>query len=272
MICVYILRYENWESGVWKIGTTKNIDVRLKSYVTSNGRLPDTVLIKECELFRHEEKRYHSKFKLNKCSGQREHFILQNSDILHLQYEEHFRPYIGVINVSSVEEDLEILQNELQEKIQELQQSVKDKISQLNSEYNKKLNMIFKKKEMETMMIEDEIRKLEEKKKKEQEKQEKQQKKEKKEQENPLYEFLKLHSVYKKNNVVSMKLFRETFGTWCDKEIQKIDLQKLREFNSEYEIIKINSCKSCKKKHLKGCCVNYGRQTSTYIIKHMQLI
>ena len=260
MICVYILRYENWESGVWKIGTTKNIDVRLKSYVTSNGRLPDTVLIKECELFRHEEKRYHSKFKLNKCSGQREHFILQNSDILHLQYEEHFRPYIGVINVSSVEEDLEILQNELQEKIQELQQSVKDKISQLNSEYNKKLNMIFKKKEMETMMIEDETRKLEEKRKKQQE--------------NPLYEFLKLHSVYKKNNVVSMKLFRETFSSWCGKEIKKIDIQKLREFNSEYKIEPKHICKNCKNYHLKGCCNKYhtAERTVIHFIKHMQLI
>ena len=257
--CVYLLRYENWETGVWKIGTTKNIDARLKSYVTSNGRLPDSVLIKECDLFRYEEKQYHAKFKSSKCHGQREHFVLQNSDLLNLQYEQ-FKPYNCQINISSVEEDLETLQNELQEKIQELQQNIKDKISQLNSDYNQKLNMILKKKELETMMIEDEIRKQEEKKKKEQE--------------NPLYEFLKLHSVYKKDNIVSMKLLRERFSSWYSKDIHKIDVVKLHEFNSEYEIIKSNICKSCKKKHLKGCCESYTSiaRTSTYIIKHMQLI
>jgi len=91
--CVYMLRYDNWMDGVWKIGTTKDINVRLKSYVTSNGSLPDMVYIKECEFFRIEERNYHEKFKFNKCLGKREHFILQKCDIEQCLLE-NFKPYI----------------------------------------------------------------------------------------------------------------------------------------------------------------------------------
>lgn len=90
------------------------VQLKIKSYVTSNGRLPDNVLIKRCDFFRKEEKNYHEKFKLNKCNGQHEHFMLQNSDIDNLLFEQ-FKPYIGEFDIGSVEEDIERLQYELKE-------------------------------------------------------------------------------------------------------------------------------------------------------------
>jgi len=257
---VYILRYDDWKIGVWKIGSTKDIDTRLKSYVTSNGFLPDNVLIKYCDEFRNEEKQYHYKFKLNKCEGQREHFILQNLDIEKCFFD-NFKQYIGEVHISSVEEDLELLhyklkediqllKNEYENNFQELEKNTNEKICQLKLNYEKSIQLILKKTELETTNIAE--------KQTEKQQTEKQQSKE-----NRLYNFLKLHSVYKKNNVITMEELRENFSNWLGKNTYKLDIGTIKQVNSDYDIIKIHHCKHCNKRHKKGCCENYTSKDRT---------
>ena len=272
---VYILRYDDWKIGVWKIGSTKDIDARLKSYVTSNGFLPDNVLIKYCDEFRNEEKQYHYKFKLNKCEGQREHFILQNLDIEKCFFD-NFKQYIGEVHISSVEEDLELLQyklkddiqvikNEYEKNFQELEKNINEKICQLKLNYDKSVQIILKKKELETTNI---TEKQTEKQQTEKQQTEKQQSKE-----NRLYNFLKLHSVYKKNNVITMEELRENFSNWLGTSIYKLDLETIKQINSEYIIEKTNLCKYCNKRHLKGCCDNYNssERTRKNVVKNIEI-
>ena len=265
---VYILRYNNWGIGIWKIGSTKNIDNRLKAYVTSNGSLPDTVLMKSCDLFKNEESSYHNKFKLKRCTGQREHFILQNVDIEQCLFD-NFKQYIGEVDINSVEDDLELLQVEMSKKIEcikhnllnsleEVQKRTNELIHNLRSEYNNKLNTILKKKELEQSLIEHEILK--------------QQKIKEKVNENTFYKFLLENTIYQKDNIITIEELRNSFGEWIGKKIHKLDLGTIKQVNSEFEIVKINVCKKCGNEHKKGCCESYDRKgrTTKCIIKNIK--
>jgi len=46
---------------------------------------------------------------------------------------------------------------------------------------------------------------------------------------------------------------------WLDKKVSKLDHGTFGQVNPNYIIDKITICKSCKKKHKKGCCDDYGR-------------
>ena len=131
-----------------------------------------------------------------------------------------------------------------------------EKICQLKLNYDKSVQIILKKKELEkTIIVEKQT--------------EKQQSKE-----NHLYNFLKQYSVFKKDNIVTMEEIRENFSNWLGKKIFKLNMETIKQVNSDYDIIKINLCKHCNKQHLKGCCEKYNSKDRTFknIIRNIELL
>lgn len=75
---------------------------------------------------------------------------------------------------------------------------------------------------------------------------------------NPLFKFLNDNTVFKQDNILTMELIRERFGTWLHKPIKKLDNGTFGQVNSKYVIDIIKTCKHCYKKSEKSCCDRYN--------------
>jgi hypothetical protein len=70
-----------------------------------------------------------------------------------------------------------------------------------------------------------------------------------------------------------MEELRENFSNWLGTSIYKLDLETIKQINSEYIIEKTNLCKYCNKRHLKGCCDNYNssERTRKNVVKNIEI-
>ncbi|NBX72933.1 hypothetical protein EB118_13230 [bacterium] len=282
MMYVYLLRYNCWEPHLWKIGKTKDIAKRLKSYVTSNGHLPDTVLIKYTDDPKLESK-YHKIHKNNRKT--REHFFLDHLIIESLM-RDGFQTHIGTI--TTVDEDIRNLQEWWQTETEKIktefeaaQADYKWKLEAAQIEYRKNMeatqadfqqNMEAAQADFQQKMEAAEnifkamtinIEKKAATKEQKSEPQAQQIHKNSERRSEGLGTFLKEFTYYKKGNVVLMESLRRRFSEYFGENITKLDNAMFSKVYKEYRVHVLMVCKSCNKEHLKGCCQNYGRDNHT---------
>jgi hypothetical protein len=278
MNCVYLLRYNNWENDKWKIGCSKNIKDRLKSYQTSNGKMPDTVFILNCNDSAQKEKEYHFKYKNYIKDNKREHFILSRSIIFNL-LTDGFELFYGTFLVD-YNKDLILLKNQYDNELKLLQQKLKDttclliKIDQANSRdiliknhkqlFNIVHQELIKYFSNKPQILVSKLDTLTEKIKKvipptftERINTE-------------LFNFLTNHIVYKKDNIVFIEEIRKNISTKFHKSISKLNNHIFYQVNKEYIIEEVKVCKHCNKKSSKLCCKDYNsnERTKKKIMKH----
>ena len=92
--------------------------------------------------------------------------------------------------------------------------------------------------------------------------------------ENKLKEYLEKKSKYKEGEILYLNTIKKEYSKWLGKEVNKLDSGTFGQVNSNYVILKINICKSCKNKHKKGCCDDYTsvKRTSLYAVNNIELI
>ncbi|MBL7936412.1 MAG: bifunctional DNA primase/polymerase [Bacteroidia bacterium] len=76
---------------------------------------------------------------------------------------------------------------------------------------------------------------------------------------NPLYKYLIENTYFEAGSQIPLNEIKSNFEMWLDKKVSKLDHGTFGQVNPNYIIDKITICKSCKKKHKKGCCDDYGR-------------
>jgi hypothetical protein len=126
---VYLLRYNNWDVDVWKIGHSKQIQVRLKSYKTSIGSDPDKVFVLKCQNSKQVETDYHQKYASLRQTDSREHFVLKDTIINDLMAD-------GFTNLTTSFDE------EFNKKLNDLRLKFNQELEKLRVEFNETIKPV----------------------------------------------------------------------------------------------------------------------------------
>jgi len=91
---------------------------------------------------------------------------------------------------------------------------------------------------------------------------------------NPLYKYLLENTCYEEGSQIPLNEIKANFEMWLEKKVSKLDHGTFGQVNKQYIIIKLKICKSCRNKHIKGCCDKYGRtnQSLGMFVNNVKLI
>ena len=73
---------------------------------------------------------------------------------------------------------------------------------------------------------------------------------------------------------IALNEIKTNFEMWLDKKVSKLDHGTFGQVNPNYVIEKLKICKSCKKRHIKGCCDDYERtnRSAGIFVKNIKMI
>ena len=82
------------------------------------------------------------------------------------------------------------------------------------------------------------------------------------------------NTCFEEGSQIQLTDIKTQFAGWLGKSVSKLDNGTFGQVNSNYIIVKIISCKSCKNKHKKGCCESYQREkrTTLYFVNNIKFI
>jgi len=81
---------------------------------------------------------------------------------------------------------------------------------------------------------------------------------------NPLFRFLTDHTIFKRDNFISLIDIKEKFSEYMNgKKVSKLDNGTFGQVNQNYNIEIKYICKSCKNSHKSGCCEQYTKKNRT---------
>jgi len=88
---------------------------------------------------------------------------------------------------------------------------------------------------------------------------------------NPLYKYLIENTCYEEGSQIPLNEIKANFEMWLEKKVSKLDHGTFGQVNQNYEIHQLKVCRTCKKKHKKGCCDSYQRdkRTTVYVVNNM---
>lgn len=263
MKCVYLVRYDYWENGEWKIGRTKNLNHRMKAYKTTNGSQPNIIFCLPCVEENVLENMYHKRFRAQRVVGKREHFYLTDCNISEL-LKEGFYKYCGEYTCESVLEKIEALESKMEKEIEKIYTEAKEKLQSVKKNYeieimNFRISLEREKEfHKELLKQEEAVKKLT----KEAELNKEDTIKDK------LFKFLQENTIYNYGVAIEMDDIRKNFSVWIGHNVSKLDLTVFGRVEKRFEIERFHSCKECKRKHKRGCCEKYtskGRTTKRLV-------
>jgi hypothetical protein len=90
---------------------------------------------------------------------------------------------------------------------------------------------------------------------------------------NPLYRFLKEHTIYKQGSFLTKKELSNEFSNYVGKTVSKLDNGTITTFDSRYELRNLKICNFCFKESKHDCCENYNssQRKSTNIVYNIEL-
>ena len=289
--CVYLIHYNEWNDCKWKIGSSKNLDARMKQYKTHNSSIPDIIFVKYIESHSEEETNYHKIYKNKRIINTREYFELNKDDIYNLKLD-GFEIYNGEYNniYTTIEEKCNNLLIDMDKQLSEIRNEYKNKIDNIKIKYNKLIEknkefIIKQQKDKDELIIkqqkdnDDLIIKQQKDKddliiKQQKDKDDLIIKQQKDKESNLLYKFLMENTRYSEGKIILMSEIKEEYNNWIGKKVYKLDNGTFSQVNNEYIIEKKNMCKTCNKEANKNCCKEYNSKNRSVkiVVKNLEFI